>query len=97
MERCPRAGSGSLTEIAGAVGLTRLALHDAFREHCGMTPQQYLRLVRLDGVRADLLAAPLAGVTIDEVALRWGFAHNRAFLLWYRERFGEWPAQTLRR
>jgi AraC-like DNA-binding protein len=50
----------------------------------------YLRTVRLERVRQDLLNdATLSSVTA--AALRWGFAHLGRFSVEYRRAFGECP------
>jgi transcriptional regulator GlxA family with amidase domain len=57
---------------------------------------QYLRHLRLDRARADLLH--LADVpSVASVALRWGFGHLGRFSADYKERFGESPGESLRR
>jgi transcriptional regulator GlxA family with amidase domain len=56
---------------------------------------KYLRNVRLDRVRHELLErAPGIGVT--EVAHRWGFMQLGRFANAYQQRFGELPSETLR-
>jgi AraC-like DNA-binding protein len=52
----------------------------------------YLRTVRLERVRQDLLNdATLSSVTA--AALRWGFAHLGRFSVEYRRAFGECPGK----
>lgn len=57
---------------AGRVGVRALQL--AFRRHLDTTPLAYLRTLRLDQVRAQLVAAdPGTGATVLAIAARWGF------------------------
>jgi transcriptional regulator GlxA family with amidase domain len=61
-----------------------------------MTPMQYLKRLRLEGARSELLqAAP--GSRVVDVAYRWGFAHHGVFSASYADVFGELPSVTLRR
>jgi AraC-like DNA-binding protein len=89
--------SVSTAEAAAAAGVGARALQAAFRRHLDTTPLAYLRGVRLDRARRDLrFAQPGEGVTIAEVARRWGFAKPSRFSAEYRAAFGELPSQTLR-
>lgn len=78
-------------DLARVAGVSARRLQEAFREHVGTTPMEYLRSVRLDRVREELQARP-AGVT--ETAYRWGFTHLGRFASAYRERFGVLPSET---
>jgi AraC-like DNA-binding protein len=83
--------------LARVVGVSARSLQDGFRQHLGMAPMQYLRVVRLRGARTDLLALdPDDPTTVAEVAVRWGFAHLGRFAQYYRSRYGEPPSRTLR-
>ena len=91
---------------AEAIGLARIAaaarvgprgLQLAFRRHRGVTPLEYVRTVRMERARADLLAAdPAAGHTVRAIASRWGFTHHGHFAIDYRRRYGCSPSTTLR-
>jgi AraC-like DNA-binding protein len=82
---------GAMAQVAGVSGRR---LQQGFREQLGSSPTAYLRVLRLERVREDLVAG--AG-SVTEVAHRWGFAHLGRFADAYRERFGEPPSTTLRR
>ncbi|WP_410648714.1 AraC family transcriptional regulator [Amycolatopsis sp. cmx-4-54] len=87
----------SIGRIATQVGVDPRSLQRHFRDHVGVSPREYVRQVRLTRVREDLLAAdPVSGVTVAEVAFRWGFGHVPRFAAVYRERYGEAPSATLR-
>lgn len=86
----------TMTDVASAVFISTRGLHAAFTRELGDTPAQYLRRIRLDGARRDLvLAGPES--TVASVAHRWGFAHLPRFAEGYRREFGENPSATLRR
>lgn len=83
----------TLAEIAG---VSLRSLYAGFKDFCGVSPMQYLRELRLDRARADLLAGA-GNVAVAGVALRWGFGHLGRFSAEYKARFGEHPSDTLRR
>lgn len=83
------------TQLAEVAGCSLRSLHSGFQAYCGVSPMQYLRDLRLDGVRADLLAGQ-GDTSVSSAALRWGFGHLGRFSADYKARFGEAPSQTLR-
>jgi transcriptional regulator GlxA family with amidase domain len=63
----------------------------------GVSPASYMHNVRLERAHEELLMVqPGDGVTVGDVALRWGFQHAGRFAVYYRQRFGESPSETLR-
>ncbi|WP_284454465.1 AraC family transcriptional regulator [Cupriavidus campinensis] len=80
-------------QMAQVAGVSLRSLYAGFREFCGVSPMQYLRDLRLERARADLLGG---GGSVSGVALRWGFGHLGRFSAEYRERFGESPKESLR-
>jgi AraC-like DNA-binding protein len=87
-----------LPDIAKALDVSVRSVQKAFHDDLGTTPMNYLRDRRLERVRAELAdALPSEGVTVTEVAERWGFGHLGNFSAIYRKRFGESPSETLRR
>jgi AraC-like DNA-binding protein len=87
----------TIAEIAAAACVTIRAVQLAFRRHLNTTPMEYLRRVRLDHARRDLMAADPAKVKVTDVAHRWGFASPSRFATVYRQSFGVTPSSTLRR
>ncbi|MDV3220301.1 helix-turn-helix transcriptional regulator [Intrasporangium sp.] len=86
----------TVADIAAAAGVTPRAIQLAFRRHLDTTPMAYLRRVRLARVHEELeLAGPDDGVTVTEVASKWGFSGSSRFTSYYRDAFGEAPSQTL--
>jgi AraC-like DNA-binding protein len=87
-----------LSDIAAASGVSSRTVQIAFRRHLDTTPTAYLRKVRLDLAHAELLAAsPGSGLTVTEVAYRWGFSSPSRFAERYRAEFGCLPSEMLRR
>lgn len=87
------ARSWTPAELAGLTGVGVRRLQQSFREYVGMTPFQYIHEVRIQRVRAELLAND-ARETVTMIAHRWGVAHLGRFARDYRERFGESPSET---
>lgn len=81
------------TRVAAQVGVSVRALFDGFKTFRGITPADHIRSVRLARAREDLRAG---GMTVAEVAARWGFAHAGHFAAQYRRRYGEPPRSTRR-
>ena len=83
--------------IAAAADVSVRTLQNQFTEDLRQTPTAYVKNRRLERVRADLAdSRPGSGVTVTEIASRWGFTHLGRFAVTYKSRFGETPSQTLR-
>jgi AraC-like DNA-binding protein len=83
-------------ELARVGFMSVRTLHASFQQTFGESPMSYLRRLRLDHVRRELLRSDPALVRVTEVAMRWGFFHQSRFAQQYRDRFGELPSATLR-
>lgn len=81
-------------QLAGIAGVSLRSLYSGFREFLGVSPMQYLRDLRMENVREELVNGEATNVA--GVALRWGFAHLGRFSTEYKQRYGETPRQTLR-
>jgi AraC family transcriptional regulator, ethanolamine operon transcriptional activator len=86
----------TIATLCGALNAHERTLHEAFREHLGTTPKAYLKTLRLNAARHDLLRGG-AKTRVTDVALDWGFLHFGWFSQDYRRLFGETPSQTLHR
>jgi AraC-like DNA-binding protein len=85
----------SVSKIAARVGMSLRSLEAGFREWRQSTSTQYLRKIRLEAARADLLS-PSETTTVTSVALNQGFFHLPRFSAYYQGMFGEPPGHTLR-
>jgi AraC-like DNA-binding protein len=85
----------ALADIAEAIHVTPRAVQYMFRRHMETTPLQYLRRLRLQHARRDLIAGDPMHNTVTDVAARWGFAHGGRFAGLYRRAYGESPNTTL--
>ncbi len=86
----------TIAALCGALRASERTLHGAFREHLGTTPKAYVKILRLNAARQDLLRG-LQKTRVTDVALDWGFLHFGWFSQDYRRLFGEAPSQTLHR
>ena len=83
----------TVQELCTASAVNWRTLERAYRDHFGVTPKAYLKFVRLNGVRSDLLQAAPDEKIID-IAGGWGFWHPGQFAADYRKLFGELPTAT---
>ena len=87
----------TVTDMARYAGVSIRSLQDGFKNYVGMSPTDYLRNVRLNRVREELLGGRGLDTSIADIAFSWGFTHLGRFAKIYNERFGELPSQTNRK
>lgn len=85
----------TVPDLCAAAHTSRRALQYAFEDLLQLSPISYLRCMRLNRVRRELLRQP--AVAVGDVAARWGFWHLSRFAADYRALFGELPSATRRR
>jgi len=85
----------TIPELCNIAKLSERNLQYAFNEYLGITPIRYLRLVRLNGVKRDLLLAQPKKDRIVDIALNWGFIELGRFAGKFRQLFQELPSVTL--
>jgi AraC-like DNA-binding protein/TolB-like protein len=86
----------TVSEIASGCGVGRRTLQRQFRRFLGRMPMEYVRDIRLERARGELLH-PSGGAKVTEIAGRCGFNHFGRFAALYRRRFGEAPSATLKK
>lgn len=86
----------TIGDVARQVGVSARTLSDGFQRFRGISPRDFLRDQRLDGLHKALLAAG-PGETVTSVAGAWGYVNFGAMAGQYRARFGELPSVTLAR
>jgi AraC-like DNA-binding protein len=87
----------TMESIARNVHMSIRSIQQGFRDELGVSPMTYVRDRRLERVHAELAdALPSDGVTVTDVATRWGFHHLGSFAVEYRKRWGVTPSETLR-
>jgi AraC-like DNA-binding protein len=85
----------SMTKICAAIDVRERTLRMCCAEFLGLSPGTYVRLRRLNLVRAALRQADPATTSIATVARRYGFSELGRFAVVYRRVFGETPSVTL--
>lgn len=85
----------TVPELCERFYLSRRSLQYAFEDVLGVSPQVYLRTLRLNGVRRSLRNPGNAFMNVQEAAAAWGFWNLSQFSQDYRRLFGERPSDTL--
>jgi AraC-like DNA-binding protein len=87
----------SVQRLAQAAGVSVRTLEKDFHRLLGLPPNAYIRQVRLERVREDLVTMTGRRTRVSEVAARWGFNHFGRFSRDYYRKYNEKPSETLRR
>jgi AraC-like DNA-binding protein/tetratricopeptide (TPR) repeat protein len=83
-------------DLAATAGVAPRTLQKQFRGFLGCAPLAFLRDLRFDRARQELLHAP-GHASVTEIATGCGFSHLGRFAIQYQRRYGEVPSATLRR
>tara|TARA_Y100001001_G_C7991467_1_gene303050 strand:- start:668 stop:1723 length:1056 start_codon:yes stop_codon:yes gene_type:complete len=83
--------TASVLDICKQLGIARRTLNYSFAKVTGTSPAQYLRAVKLNAARRQLLTSNLP---VTAVAANYGFFHTGYFSQEYRRLFGETPTAT---
>lgn len=86
----------TVSGIAEIAGVSARALQISFRSAFGETPRETLNRIRMEAARLRLVN-PSDETTVAEIALGCGFSHLARFAAAYEEKYGEPPAETLKR
>ncbi len=86
----------TLPGLAAACAVPERTLLKQFRRFVGLSPLAYLRRLRLNLARGDLLRADCE-TAISEIAINCGFTHLGRFATEYRRAFDESPSATRQR
>lgn len=85
----------TVPQLCEQLFVSRRTLQYCFEDVLGMSPMQYLRLIRLNGARRHLRQTPSKSLTVQDVAADWGFWHFSQFSSDYRKLFGQSPSQSM--
>jgi transcriptional regulator GlxA family with amidase domain len=85
----------TISDVVAECGCSRRTLFNAFRQHRGYTPMQFLAETRLKVARYALLGSSPTD-TVASIAAACGFSHLGRFAEAYCKRFGEKPSDTMR-
>jgi len=95
--RCADLDELNFADLCTQAGVSQRTLEYAFRERLGTSPMEFIRRLRLHGVRRALLAASRGDDTVASIAMTFGFYQLGRFAAQYRALFGELPSVTLTR
>jgi len=87
----------TIPELSDAVRSSRRTLTRVFAGAFEVSPARYLRLRRLNQVRAWLRHASPSRTPVTDAAMRFGFFELGRFARDYRRLFGELPSETIAR
>lgn len=102
VEKCHRLATAELNnvpsvdELCQRLQVSRRTVQNSFRSVAKTTPLNYLRSVRLNGVRRTLMSTRASHLSIGDAAAQWGFYHLSHFAAQYQELFAELPSHTAR-
>lgn len=86
----------SVIDLCQRLRVSRRSVQNGFRSVAETTPVHYIRSIRLNGVRRELMSTRSGELSIGDAASRWGFFHLSHFAADYQDLFGELPSQTRR-
>ena len=84
----------TIDQLTDTLFTSKSVLSSAIKKSTGLTPLTFLRNVRLEQVRTELITGDRK-TSVIEVAHRYGFPSRGHFSRYYREQFGELPRDTL--
>lgn len=102
VEKCHRLTTAKMINVPSVIDLcerlqvSRRTLQNSFRSVAETTPLNYLRSVRLNGVRRTLMSTHACELTIGDAAAQFGFYHLSHFAAEYQGLFAELPSHTAR-
>lgn len=82
-------------DMAQIAGTSVRRMQETFADYVGSSPSATLLDIRLDRAHTEL-AAGGSGVTVTDVAFRWGFSSPARFAAAFRKRYGITPSRALR-
>lgn len=86
----------TVADLCLRLNISRGMLNYCFQDALATNPVQYLRSLRLNGVRRELRHGSEGPSSIRDIACKWGFWHLPRFASEYKALFGELPSETVR-
>jgi AraC-like DNA-binding protein len=84
-----------LADLCAATGVGPRTIEYGFREFYDISPMTYVKYLRLNRARRDLIRAGPTASSVKRYAEVWGFRHMGQFAKDYKILFGENPSATL--
>ncbi|HCM64255.1 MAG TPA: HTH-type transcriptional regulator EutR [Morganella sp. (in: Bacteria)] len=85
----------TVLELCNELYVSRRTLQNAFQQVLGIGPNAYLKTIRLNAVRRELISPYSKQTTVKDAAMQWGFWHLGQFATDYQRLFNEKPSVTL--
>ncbi|ATA24472.1 ethanolamine utilization protein EutR [Brenneria goodwinii] len=86
----------TVPDLCRELFVSRRTLQNAFCEVLGVGPNAWLKMIRLNAVRRELISPFSRCDTVKDAAMQWGFWHLSQFANDYQRLFSEKPSATLR-
>ena len=86
----------SIQSLAKEYNISEKTLQTGFKSLFGFTPTVFLRILKLNLVRNELIEGSPKTHKVGRVALKWGFTHLGRFSQYYKSLFLETPSDTLK-
>lgn len=84
-----------IEDLCRVTGVGARTIQRCFRKYFDMPVSKYLKSVRLDSARRELLAAYSSEVSVTNIAMMNGYTHLGRFSVEFREQFSESPHVVL--
>jgi AraC-like DNA-binding protein len=87
----------SILDLCIATNSSKSSLFEAFQDNIGVSPYQFLRRTRLTKAWKLLRSLSKDSTTVASIAMDCGYGHLGRFSAHFKQIFGEYPSETLRR
>ena len=84
----------SVQYICDQLQVSRRILEYAFHKNIRMSPGRYIKLLRLNNIRREILSPENYSIPIGDLAAKWGVWHLSRFAIDYCNLFDELPSYT---
>ncbi len=81
-------------KLCEELGTSRRTLEYVFNEVIEMSPARYIRALRLNNIRREIISMENRHISLGDIAANWGIWHLGRFSRDYRRLFGELPSAT---
>lgn len=85
----------TVLDLCNQLHVSRRTLQNAFHTILGIGPNIWLKRIRLNAVRRELISPWSQCTTVKDAAMQWGFWHLGQFAADYQKLFAEKPSLTL--
>jgi len=86
----------TISYLTNEYNISEKSLQNAFKSLFGITPNQFIRLLKLNIVNHELMQSSFHTTSVQKIARKWGFEHMGRFSKYYSDLFGEKPSVVLR-